>query len=352
MNPQIYSLGALLISSIAFAQGGQESHGGIGYVCGKDSAPTEVLMLDLVEAEEGPMKLTFKNAFQSPQAAIDQAIERLKSNTANSAFTKRFIPEVQKGMRFAKRDRVNLTSARARIPLNLKDSLPKIELEGCPMRQIADYVTNGSMSVVLRYENAFKPVHRAAFDLHEGIYKHVRQFKSMTSSLPVRQLVALLLADQRYDQEIMDSIDGLNSGIKNPEVKRKEIYTGAESREYVDYILEGRTLNCTTMNNKYGVTFFAKQRITGNWDIEAKLMNDNSIDLFTDQETLQILVDGNTVEFSEENETKYTIHFDRYRFVELQEERRRVMPKISNAKSIQLDQYGDTTTDELKCWAK
>lgn len=360
MKTNLLVLSALLAAQSVFAGGGQESHGGIGFVCGEDTSRHEfsVSLLDFAEARIGDMRLTFFNGEKkSEKSSLTDAIERLQTNTVNPGIGKIFADQVLKGIGFFERDKFFLNPF-VRLPLDLSDTLPKFEIQRCKLGQIANYSTNSSLYIVKDYFERMKEIEKAGLKVHEAIYKIVRQTKQLTSTKPIRELTALLFSDERDDKAIYELMTALMYQGDGIDITQKTKYSPSEAQEYVDYILNGKSLHCTTMDNKGEVVFKSNKLKNGNRRIEQSFPNDSDDGvIFIGTEYPQIKVDPTDEKYgvilSATEGLTTSIAFNEGQFENLLNNKTGQPPKLHTGFTFRRDEsqlYADSSP--IKCWLR
>lgn len=189
----------LVVPFIASA-GGISSGGGTSIVCrNKKKKISNVRMLDLYEGAirfEYPIVLSnvinSNSQYQSALANIKDSFLKTKINElANRLISKiKFLP-----------NDVILAPAS-----DLGDSYGIVIPDGCELSAVGFYEKDGTLRVSRKLYNFLSQTDKAAFILHEAIYKILRDTGVETNSENIRQIVAMIFSKDDFSQDATNLI--------------------------------------------------------------------------------------------------------------------------------------------------
>ncbi len=219
-----FSLLVLLVSVHALANGGNgSSGGGAAYVC-RDANKniTSAGMLDTYEGQ-------FWHGLNIPISSVDPT-------TQLRAALARMTDDYRRNLIADTADRIfaNLSFLPAGVEMSPIDDLggdhPPVKPSGCELTAVGFYVANGVLKVSRDIYEALPMTDRAAFVLHEAIYKIARDTSGAKDSAASRKLVADLFSTDASASVIQN--DGASIFFQNDAGFANIAYEGTQTESY------------------------------------------------------------------------------------------------------------------------
>jgi len=203
----------LIFFSSIFTYAGDSGHGGGGYVCPQKDGTTNVVLVDIWEANlrvhlanKSYSKIPLSDADLYKQ--VNEALIRL--STVNKAFAEK----VKKELQYIEQ---NYTEAPAYALISEpQDVSPDLGPRGCKLKGVATYIDNfwngeGVLWIDMKHFNNMHVTHQAALFVHEAVYKVLRERSLIEiNSVNTRKIVGILFSskinftqDMKYIKELV-----------------------------------------------------------------------------------------------------------------------------------------------------
>jgi hypothetical protein len=196
----IMALGLTVAFSSSFALAGAGSSGGGSAVVCRNAAK-KIISAELLDLYEGRMRFGFAYGPVHPDAnlQLETALKKLNS-PYNQALTREIAADVLQRLIF-------LPPSVVLAPGNdLGDEYGVVVEDGCQIEGVGFYEFDGTLKVAQPIYRAFSQMSRAAFILHEAIYKIARESSSVTSSALPRKLTAALFASNTNQKLVAELV--------------------------------------------------------------------------------------------------------------------------------------------------
>ena len=192
---------ACMWTSFALAVGGISSGGGASVVC--RDINKQIISAELLDLFEGSVRFGFdiQYSHEDPRTQLINAIDNLHDNFKKVLVTE-VASDILKHFVFLP---VNVALAASN---DLGDEYGVVVKEGCALEGVGFYEDDGTLKVSRSVYNAFSETDKAAFILHEAIYKIARDTSGHKTSAPSRKLNALLFSGPTFtpDDVVMQNM--------------------------------------------------------------------------------------------------------------------------------------------------
>ncbi|MCX6116431.1 MAG: hypothetical protein NT027_02730 [Proteobacteria bacterium] len=189
--------------------GGMSTGGGSAVVCrNSENQITYAEMLDLFEGRER-FKMTINQSSDSPDVQVAAALERLNSNQGIKWFLKNLTEDLKAKQSFLPRH-IGL-----HLPSDIGTDHAAYILDGCRLETVGYYENDGTLRIATKVYESLTPTSKAAFLLHESIYKATRDLSGESDSTKARSFVAKFFASGIDETEMTRNLSKLLSVSNN-----------------------------------------------------------------------------------------------------------------------------------------
>lgn len=181
-----FILGSVLITQTLAGVG--SSGGGPSIVC-RNPVNKNIESAELLDLFESKIRFGYSIVYgEDKDIRINEAINRIKNNKFTKNLIKESLNKILTATKFLP------AGVSLQIGNDLGSEYGVLIKEGCSLEYAGFYETDGSLKIVLSIYDAFTPTDKAAFFVHETVYKLARETSGVNNSASSRKLTAALFA--------------------------------------------------------------------------------------------------------------------------------------------------------------